>query len=161
MIKIFIKSRSSTMRHVSRTHRVALDWLFDRINLDPKIEIKCVDTTHQLADMLTKGNFTCDEWNNLLHLLNISDFNLICCFQNFSSTSCPGTMAKRMQDEKGEERILAKSKTDVEPGLACCDKFFDCAKSNCIEKSGDTQNGKLGTHFRGFFTIQQVKIGET
>ena len=26
-----------TMRHVSRTHRVALDWLFDRINLDPKI----------------------------------------------------------------------------------------------------------------------------
>ena len=22
------------MRHVSRTHRVALDWLFDRINLD-------------------------------------------------------------------------------------------------------------------------------
>ena len=23
------------MRHVSRTHRVALDWLFDRINLDP------------------------------------------------------------------------------------------------------------------------------
>ena len=30
------KSRSPTMRHVSRTHRVALDWLFDRINLDPK-----------------------------------------------------------------------------------------------------------------------------
>ena len=28
--------RSPTMRHVSRTHRVALDWLFDRINLDPK-----------------------------------------------------------------------------------------------------------------------------
>ena len=26
------------MRHVSRTHRVALDWLFDRINLDPKIK---------------------------------------------------------------------------------------------------------------------------
>ena len=27
----------SEMRHVSRTHRVALDWLFDRINLEPKI----------------------------------------------------------------------------------------------------------------------------
>ena len=27
---------SPTKRHVSRTHRVALDWLFDRINLDPK-----------------------------------------------------------------------------------------------------------------------------
>ena len=34
--KMIIKSRSPTMRHVSRTHRVALDWLFDRINLDQK-----------------------------------------------------------------------------------------------------------------------------
>ena len=34
VIKIVIKWRSFTMRHVSRTHRVALDWLFERINLD-------------------------------------------------------------------------------------------------------------------------------
>ena len=46
------------MRHVSRTHRVALGWLFDRIDLDPKIQIRYIDTKHQLADMLTKGNFT-------------------------------------------------------------------------------------------------------
>ena len=39
-IKMIIKGRSPTMRHVSRTHRVALDWLFVRINLDPKIQIK-------------------------------------------------------------------------------------------------------------------------
>ena len=36
VIKMIMKGRSPTMRHVSRTHRVALDWLFDRINLDPK-----------------------------------------------------------------------------------------------------------------------------
>ena len=36
VIKMIMKERSPTMRHVSRTHRVALDWLFDRINLDPK-----------------------------------------------------------------------------------------------------------------------------
>ena len=36
VIKLIIKGRSPTMRHVSRTRRVALDWLFDRINLDPK-----------------------------------------------------------------------------------------------------------------------------
>ena len=36
VIKMIIKGRSPTMRHVSRTHRVALDWLFDRINLDPE-----------------------------------------------------------------------------------------------------------------------------
>ena len=54
---IKMKGRSPTMRHVSRTHRVALDWLFDRINLDPKIQIKYIDTKNQLADMLTKRNF--------------------------------------------------------------------------------------------------------
>ena len=42
VIKMIIKGRSPTMRHVSRTHRVALDWLFDRINLDPKIQIKYI-----------------------------------------------------------------------------------------------------------------------
>ena len=36
VIKMIMKGRSPTMRHVSRTHRVALDWLFDRINLDPR-----------------------------------------------------------------------------------------------------------------------------
>ena len=36
VIKMIIKGRSPTMRHVSRTHRVALDWLFDRINLGPQ-----------------------------------------------------------------------------------------------------------------------------
>ena len=41
---VIIKGRSPTMRHVSRTHRVALEWLFDRINLDPKIQIKYIDT---------------------------------------------------------------------------------------------------------------------
>ena len=40
VIKMIMKGISPTMRHVSRTHRVALDWLFDRINLDPKIQIK-------------------------------------------------------------------------------------------------------------------------
>ena len=44
VIKMIIKGRSPTMRHVSRKHRVALDWLFDRINLDPKIQIKYMDT---------------------------------------------------------------------------------------------------------------------
>ena len=36
VIKMIMKGRRPTMRHVSRTHRVALHWLFDRINLDPK-----------------------------------------------------------------------------------------------------------------------------
>ena len=31
-----LREEVPTMRHVSRTHRVAFDWLFDRINLDSK-----------------------------------------------------------------------------------------------------------------------------
>ena len=72
VIKMIINGRCTTMRHVSRTHRVALDWLFDRTNVDPKIQIKYIDTKNQLADILIKGNFTRDEWNHLLCLFNIS-----------------------------------------------------------------------------------------
>ena len=68
VMKIIIKERSPTMRHVSRTHRVALDWLFDGINLYPKIQIKYIDRKNQLADILTKGNFARDEGNHLLCL---------------------------------------------------------------------------------------------
>ena len=74
VIKMIIKGRSPTMRHVSRTHRVALGWLFDRINLDPNIQILYIDTKHQLADMLTESNFTRDELNNLLHLFYYQPF---------------------------------------------------------------------------------------
>ena len=80
------------------------------INLDPKILIKYVDTKHQLADMLTKGNFTRDEWNNLLYLFNISHFSSLCCAQNFSLTCCTKTMVKRLQEQKQDNRIVAKSK---------------------------------------------------
>ena len=101
LIKMMMKGRSPTMRHVSRTHRVALDWWFDRINLDPKIQIKYIDTQNQLADILTKGNFTRDEWNHLLTLFKIS---------HFSSTACIAAMAKRAQQESGEGRVTAKSR---------------------------------------------------
>ena len=101
VIKMIMKGRSPTMRHISRTHRVALDWLFDRINLDPKIQIKYIDNKNQLADILTKGNFTRDELNHLLTLFNIS---------HFSSTPCIAAMAKRVQQQSGEGRVTAKSR---------------------------------------------------
>ena len=88
-IKMIMKGRSPTMRHVSRTHRVALDWLFDRINLDPKIQIKYIDTKNQFADILTKGNFTRDDWDHLLTLFNIG---------HFSSTACITAVTKRAKN---------------------------------------------------------------
>ena len=70
-------------------------------NLHPKIQINYIDTKNQLADILTKGNFTRDEWNHLLCLSNIS---------HFSSTNCSEVMSKRTQKDSGEERVTAKSK---------------------------------------------------
>ena len=110
VIKMIIKGRSPTMRHVSRTHRVALDWLFDGINLDPKIKIRYIDTKHQLADILTKGNFTRDEWNNLIHLFTISHFSFTCCAQNSSLMNCIKTIAKRMQEHKRRRKNCGKIK---------------------------------------------------
>ena len=70
VIKMIIKGRSPTMRHVSRTQRVAVDRSFDRINLDPKIQIKYVDTKNQLADMLTEGSFVHRSPSQAPHLVD-------------------------------------------------------------------------------------------
>ena len=64
---------------------VALDWLFDRINLDPKIQIKYIDTKNQLADILTKANFHTWWVEHLLCLINTS---------HFSSTNCSEVMPR-------------------------------------------------------------------
>ena len=124
---MIIKGRSPTMRHVSRTHRVALDWLFDRINLDPKIQIKYIDTKNQLADMLTKGNFTRDEWNHLLCLFNIS---------HFSYAVCSDVMSKRSQKESGEERITAKSRPMMNLVARCSERAPAALSSTASESPG-------------------------
>ena len=128
VIKMIIKGRSPTMRHVSRTDRVALDWLFDRINLDPKIQIKYIDTKNQLADILTKGNFTRNEWNHLLSLFNIS---------HFSSTICSAVMAKRIQQESGEERVTVKSR----PMMNLIARMSSVVSSSTSSNPGRTSYG--------------------
>ena len=68
VIKTIVKGRSPNLRHVGRTHRVDLDWLFERTMKDPGIFVKYVGTKEQLADILTRGSFTADAWNTLLNL---------------------------------------------------------------------------------------------
>ena len=133
VIKMILKGRSPTMRHVSRTHRVALDWLFDRNNLDPKIHIKYPDTKNQLADTLTKRNFTRDEWNHLLCLFNIS---------HFSSINSLEAMSKRTQEDVGEERVTAKSKPMMNLVSRCRARdptVLASTASDCIGKPGKTK----------------------
>ena len=66
-----------------------------------KIQIKYIETKNQLADILTKGSFTRDEWNHLLTLFNIS---------HFSSSAPLAAMAKRAQQNSEEGGVTAKSR---------------------------------------------------
>ena len=99
------------MRHVSRTHRVALDWLFDRINLDHQIQIRHIDTKHQLADILTKSNFTIEEWNKFFICSTSAIFKVFVALRISASQAAP---KKRWQrgcgEHKEENRTVAKSK---------------------------------------------------
>ena len=102
VIEMIVNGRSPNLRHVSRTHRVALDWLFDRVNLDPKIRIRYVDSKNQLADFLTKKHFTRDEWNHFLCLFNVSLFISQNC-AGFNSQSRSEGMETRQQEGDYDE----------------------------------------------------------
>ena len=53
MIRMMIKERSPQLRCVARTHRVDLDWFFERPHRDAGVFIQLVGTEEQLADILT------------------------------------------------------------------------------------------------------------
>ena len=148
-IKMIMKGRSPTMRHVSRTHRVALDWLFDRIILDPKFQIKYIDTKSQLADILTKGNFTCDDWNHFLCLFNIG---------HFSSINNLEAMSKRTQKESGEERVTAKSRPMMNLVSRYSERTPDVLASTAskspVKTKSESQNVPLSS-----FNVQQTSTG--
>ena len=139
------------MRHVSRSHRVALDWLFDRINLDPEIQIKYIHTKNQLADILTKGNFTRNEWNHLLCLFNIS---------HFSSINSLKSMSKRTQEDAGEERVTAKSKPMMNLVSRCRVRDPIVFASTASESPGNTKSESQNVPLSSW-TEQHHKNGET
>ena len=106
------------------------DSLFDTINLDPKIQIKYIDTKNQLAHIRTKGNFTRDEWNHLLCLFNVS---------HSSFTNCLEVMSKRTEEDVGEERVTAKSKSMMNLVSRCSERNPDVLASTASESPGKTR----------------------
>ena len=79
------------MIHVSRNDRVALDWLFVRINLQPKIEIKYVDKPTRVD----RRKFQLNEWS-FFYIMNFLMFSAA-----ISAMSClvqSGTSAPRQED---------------------------------------------------------------
>ena len=118
------------MRHVSRTHRVALDWLFDRINLDPKIQINFLapQTNSQTCQPREIPHVT--SWNHLLCSCNSS---------HFSSAECSEVMSKRTQKESGEERVTAKSRPMMNLVSRCSERTLDVLPSTASEGPGKTR----------------------
>ena len=105
---------------IGYSHRINMDLQNpNQISLTPR---------NQFADILTKGNFTRDDWNHLLFLFNIS---------HFSSINCSEVMSNRTQEDASEERITAKFKVDDAFGLAIQRKGSKRACLDCIRKPGE------------------------
>ena len=71
VIRMRIKGRSPNLRHLQGTHRVNLDWLFERIIKDQGRAMMYINTKFQIADMLTKGQLTAQLWRRLCELASI------------------------------------------------------------------------------------------
>ena len=71
VIKMLAKGRAPVLKHCSRTQRVDLDFLFEQLKDDPAILCRYIHTSHQIADILTKGVFTAESWCRLCGLLRL------------------------------------------------------------------------------------------
>ena len=71
VIKMCVKVRAPTMRHMQRTHRIDVDALFERIHSDKGIWIKYINTKLQIADIFTKGSFSLNTWKSLCSLMQV------------------------------------------------------------------------------------------
>ena len=101
VIKMIKKGRSPTMDMCPEPTELLLIGYSIELLGTPKIQIKHIDTKNQLAAILTKGNFTRDEWNHLLCLFNTS---------HFSSINCSEVMSKRTQKKNQVKKESQQSR---------------------------------------------------
>ena len=142
VIKVIIKGRSPQWGMFHEPTELLWNGCLTGLIWTQKIQIRYIDTKHQLGDMLTKGNFTRDEWSNLLHLFNISHFRSTCCSKNFRLISC-STVAKRIQNQKEDERVVSKSRPAVMNISSCIATSSSTASSPIASESpGMPASGK-------------------
>ena len=99
-ILILLKVRIPTMRHVWRSHRVALDWLLNRTNLIP-IQVCYIDTKLQLSDWKEFHTW----WGKQASAFNVSSTD---CIKDFSLINCFMTSANPMINHFGYRLIVLK-----------------------------------------------------
>ena len=180
VIKMIIKGRSPTMRHVSRTYRVALDCL-EGSPWAPKIQIKYVDPK---SNML---RFSRNEWNHFLCSLN----NM--CFSTYSGSHLAsflsedgkrtafGAMSKRGQDttssdgspmakprstnlvllsQRKEDSSSQESESPVNPGNEYNRKRVGPATGNCGSSSSNAEVGSSQVYRQGIVNLAAKKLGQ-
>ena len=70
VIKIIQKARSMALRHLPRTHRIDLQWLFE-VCSNPRVQMRYVGTLQQIADLMTKALNKPETWSHLLDIAQI------------------------------------------------------------------------------------------
>ena len=73
MMKICKSGNITKLRHLSRTHRVNVAFVLERINSDDDIDLVRVETNNMTADIYTKRFTDPKKWASLLYLNNIVD----------------------------------------------------------------------------------------
>ena len=111
VIKMITKRRSPTMRHVSRNTESRWIGCSTKSIQIQRSKSNMWTPKNQMADMLTKGSFTRDEWNHLLHLLNIMNFSTSSRSHFFRSNRKQSVvMSKRSQEGLSHDSPTAKAK---------------------------------------------------
>ena len=70
MIKIIKKARSMALRHLPRTHRIDVQWLFE-VCAHPRARMLYVNTKQQVADLMTKALNNPQTWEHLLGIAQL------------------------------------------------------------------------------------------
>ena len=109
-----IERRSPNWKRVSRTHRVDLGGLFERINVDHSICIKYVNTTEQLAHNLTLGASTTILVKSLMRLVDIDPTTKLHFNRSISESSCSAVSKSDVHEpvESDTYGIFSKAKNE-------------------------------------------------
>ena len=99
--------------------------------------------------MLTKANFTRDEWNHLLCLFNIS---------HFSSTDCSEVMSRRTQQDSGEERVTAMSRPMISL-IARAPSSLSSSASECPGKRSSQSQSPLSAQAEKYDRTEKFVVG--
>ena len=94
---------------------------------------KMLTPKNQLADRLTKGSFTRDEWDHLLRLLNIMNFSMFSCSHFLSNRK------QRFTSNRAQESTSKEGSAVAEPiPMNLVSRNLPSAKKNLPQDSSDS-----------------------